>query len=50
MKNKSLCANCTKQDPENKWLPTSINIWREIILSKVYDYKKDDSDPKYRSN
>ncbi len=44
---KSLCAKCTGQESENKWLPRPIGEWREVILSRVCDYKCEDSDPKY---
>ena len=44
---KSFCPICTGTLPENKWYPKPINEWREIVLSRVYDYKKDDSDPRY---
>jgi len=44
---KSLCPVCSGQIQQNKWYPKPINEWREVILSRVYDYKKDDSDPRY---
>ena len=47
MMTKSLCAKCTGQEPENKWLPRPIGEWREVILARICDYKCEDSDPKY---
>lgn len=44
---KSLCPTCTGRLQQNKWYPKRIDEWREVILSRVYDYKKDDSDPRY---
>jgi len=44
---KSFCPICTGTLQENKWYPKPISEWREVILSRVYDYKKDDSDPRY---
>ena len=44
---KSFCPTCTGRLQQNKWYPKRIDEWREVILSRVYDYKKDDSDPRY---
>ena len=45
--NKTLCATCSGLLPENKWRPRPINEWREVILSKVYKYENNDTDPRY---
>lgn len=45
--NKSLCAKCSGQEPENKFLPRPINDYREVILSRVCDFKCDDTDWRY---
>lgn len=47
MYTRSICAKCSGQQAENKWLPKSINEWRETILKRIVDYDSDDSDPKY---
>lgn len=44
---KTLCAKCSGQAPENKWLPRPIGEWREVILARICEYKCEDSDPKY---
>lgn len=45
--NKSLCAICSEQKPDNKWRPTPIEDWRKVVLSRVYKYENNDSDPRY---
>jgi hypothetical protein len=45
--NKSLCATCSEQKPDNKWRPTPIEEWRKVVLSRVYKYENNDSDPRY---
>jgi hypothetical protein len=47
LNNKTLCAKCSGQIAENKWLPTSIYDWRKVVLSRVYKYETNDSDPRY---
>ncbi len=44
---KSICAKCSDQQPDNKWLPRSVAFWREAVLPRICDYQLDDSDPKY---
>lgn len=44
---KTLCAKCSGQEPGSKWLPRPIGEWREVILSRICDFKCEDSDPKY---
>ena len=44
---KSICAKCSGQDADNKWLPSSVAFWREAVLPRIFDYELDDSDPNY---
>lgn len=44
---KSLCAKCSNQRSDNKWLPRSVAFWREAVLPRICNYQLDDSDPKY---
>jgi len=44
---KSFCAECSGLIPENKWYPRSIKEWREVVLTRVYKYDNNDSDPRY---
>ena len=43
----SICAQCSEQDLNNKWLPQSIDFWREIISLKIYNQPMEKSDPNY---
>ncbi len=47
MTKKSLCAKCSGQKPENKFLPRSIAEYREIILARITDFACSDSDWHY---
>lgn len=47
MTKKTLCAKCSEQNPENKFLPRSIAEYREIILARIANFKCNDSDWRY---
>ena len=47
MMTKSICSKCSGQKAENKWLPRSIGVWREVVLPRICEFECNDSDPKY---